>query len=153
MSADYVFWLPALAALEMNRTRFLLIVIVTLRSSLLNAEQDVIPSCGDCAVFSLVRLCGKPAKLTEVVANCEHDETRGMSIAGVRQGIEKFGIQTVAVKYSPTQLDQVPLPCVLYFRPGRWDPRNTQSGHFLTVASRDDKTLKARSEEHTSELQ
>ena len=96
--------------------------------------DEIVPDCGKCAVYAFLKLHGQSVKLTEIMQQCESDPERGMSIADVRSAIARHGEPTVAVKFRPNDLARLPLPAVLYIRPGRWDARFPSRGHFITIA-------------------
>ncbi len=66
------------------------------------------------------------------------DSTRA-SIAQLRAVIADMGVETRAVQFPNPHSADLPVPTVLYFRPGRWGRSPAQStGHFVTLVRRSD---------------
>ena len=100
-----------------------------------------LPGCGECAAYSFLRLTGVQVSLTEVshvfrTGVSDFDPLR-VSVLRIREVLAKYGIETKAVQVSGSRLVDVPLPCILYFRPGRYPGLSqVDTGHFLTVSER-----------------
>ena len=107
-----------------------------------------LPGCAEMACYSLLQLSGTDVRLMEVSERFrqrvpDFDPTK-VSILELRHIASSFGVETDAIRMSPQRFSDLPVPCIIYFRPDRWRRHlSSPTGHFLTVAHIGDETLKA----------
>lgn len=96
------------------------------------------PGCAETAAFSLMRSHGSDVSLSEVARHFEQDpdfRPFAVSLYELRCVLGDLGFETQAVSSSPGKVTDLPCPCILYFRPGKWirGSGTTKVGHFVTL--------------------
>lgn len=107
-----------------------------------------LPGCAEMACYSLLQLSGTDVQLTEVTERFRQRvpdfNPNRISIHQLRNITSSFGVETDAIRVSPQKLSDLPLPCIIYFRPRRWrHDESEMTGHFLTVAHVNEETVRA----------
>ena len=118
----------------------LLFVAIATQSAFANeVSEHALPGCAETACYSLLQLSGKDIPLSDVSDRFREQVPNfaplRVSILNLRKISSSFGLETDAIRVDPRRATELPLPCILYFRPGRWSADRTgTTGHFLTIA-------------------
>ncbi len=102
--------------------------------------QDKIPACGVSALYGACRLLGKTYSLEQVEGALKQVnpgvDTSQLSLYELRMGAQSLGLHALSVKMATSELNKVPTPAIMFFRPEKIGKKE-KIGHYALLRNID----------------